>query len=524
MKQRYNRWMKSIRPSESYQKRLESEMNRELLAQKSAARRRVRAVRIAAAAAAVMILSAGALALRGALPDRVANPPVADGAGSSIQATPAPAETAPEKAAPAQSPSFMPSPTSFADPTPLPSPSPTPASVLEALDQGAWPSLALEDYGQFVDPSICLADRRFEIHETPDADSPVLGTLAPGDAYWPVYASQESGDSAGNAERITWWNGTALQTGWRIASDDLKAPGAPPYELVRLPGKVRRETALRYGRDPDAAAVATLNENALIYLYARYGDWLYVTTNGFDEEQVWAGWLPVDSVWALKWRDPTLLSQVELLAERVNLRDAPDGKIIATLSRAEIDAQRQDGVQALIYTGTTVPGKSGDWYFVTYGVFMSKKGATTGYLSAEFAKIHSVTLGEELDLDGVVSAALRIRPDSLIPDAITFEQTLTGEALEGLKARLKGAGAVTSFERLCIPGIAEIRLTYADGSVVPLAISADDCPRLAFNGMIYDYRTAAERTEAFLNEGGKSAMDVLPEHFDQLTGPMILPD
>ena len=61
-----------------------------------------------------------------------------------------------------------------------------------------------------------------------------------------------------------------------------------------------------------------------------------------------------------------------------------------------------------------------------------------------------------------------------------------------------------------------IELTRANGSTVRLPIAFDSCPFLSYLGIRYSYRTREEEWEAFANDGGASATDILSEYFSDL--------
>lgn len=354
-----------------------------------------------------------------------------------------------------------------------------------------------------------------EIHQSSELNSVVDEPLRPGTAYWPhkdasagdiVDLTDEKGKKVGHAERVTYLNPetNTLKEGWKHTVYSAKPlPEVPdnPVETINKPGKVLlNDTPLRYGTSADAPVITILEEGRMLRLGYRVGNWIYASTDSFcqDGETAYTGWIHITEVAGVTWR--TTINHVELTADEVNLRDKPDGNILAVL----------DKNTQISYGGATVPGKEGSWHFVTVGQL---KGNVTGYISADYSKLHTFRLESELNLDGVISATLSYSDTAPFGAA---EQTVTGEKLSILLERLKNACSESVYTEVCGEGTAQITLNYQDGHTVSLPLSGDSCTQVRHGDVTYDLKTDAERTERFLNDGGVGLSDILSPIFDQI--------
>lgn len=353
-----------------------------------------------------------------------------------------------------------------------------------------------------------------EIHQSSELNSVVDEPLYPGTAYWPhedvsagdiVSLTNEKGKEVGYAVRVTYLNPetNTLKEGWIHTVYSAKPlPEVPdnPVETVNKPGKVLSGgTPLRYGTSADAPVITTLEEGKMLRLGYRVGNWVYASTDfNPDGEKPVTGWIHITEVVGIRWR--TTVNQVDLTADEVNLRDAPDGKVIAVLDK---------NIQ-ISYGGATVPGEESDWHFVTVG---QKKGNVTGYISADYSKLNTFRLGSELSMDDVVSASLSYTETAAFGAA---SQTVEGEKLALLLDRLQNAYSESVHTEVCGEGTAEITLTYADGHTVSLPLSGDSCTQVRCGDVVYDLKSDQERTERFLNDGGVNLSDILSPIFDQI--------
>lgn len=363
-----------------------------------------------------------------------------------------------------------------------------------------------------------------EICQSSELNSVVDEPLYPGTAYWPhsdasagdlVDLTDKKGKVVGYAQCVTYLNPetNTLKEGWihTLYSADPR-PEVPdnPVESIQMPGKIKTGgTPIRYGTSADAPVIAVLEENQKLGLGYRVGNWIYASTEPFcaDGEKPVTGWVHITEVIGMEWR--ITIGHVELTADEVNLRETPDGKIIATL----------DKYTRISYGGVTVPGKTGDWHFVTVNAFEfagPDAVPVTGYISADYSKLNTFRLESELSLDGVVSATLAYSDTSPFGPA---EQTVAGETLLLLLDRLKNASSESVYTPVCGEGAASITLTYGDDSEVVLPLSGDSCTQVRYGDVTYDLKTDAERTESFLNDGGASLSDILSPVFDQINFP-----
>lgn len=351
-----------------------------------------------------------------------------------------------------------------------------------------------------------------EIRSGPDPDSPLIATLLPGTAYWLPDPPDDLHPSAVDSGCLTvrWLDeGTnELVDGWMcVRCDGSSGKDADnPVEPVQLPGRVCAEGAcLRYGRSEDAPVIAELEVGQKLRLAYRAGNWIYASTEHFleDGEAAATGWIHISEVEQLQWR--TSIHCVELLADAVNVRDQPDGEIVATITR---EAAAQGAIR---YGGATVPGQKGDWHYVILDRF--SQAPVTGYISADLAHLNTFALGDELSLDGVVSCTLRYASAGYA-DGRLIEETISGERLHAWLARLSGASSAALDEPVCGEGAASLTLVWEDGREAELPLSGDSCTRVRHEDVTYDLRTPAERTAAFLNDGGVNLFDILPQYFD----------
>lgn len=364
-----------------------------------------------------------------------------------------------------------------------------------------------------------------EICQSSELNSVVAAPLRPGTAYWPhknadagdiVYLTNEKGKEVGYAERVTYLDEetNTLKEGWRHvvhAADPLPEVPDNPVERIQMPGKVKSGgTPIRYGTSADAPIIAVLEEGQKLGLGYRVGNWIYASTEPFctNGEAPTTGWIHITEVVGMGWR--TAIYHVELTADEVNLRAAPDGDLIYTVSRSDASAG------LLEYGGATVPGKKGDWHFVKVGAGFFEDFVQTGYISADYSKLHTFRLESELSMDDVVSTTLTYSDTAPFGAA---EQTVTGEKLSLLLSRLKNAYSESVYTEVCGEGAATITLTYADGSTIGLPLSGDSCTQVRHGDVTYDLKTDVERTERFLNDGGVGLSDILGPIFDQIKIP-----
>lgn len=299
-----------------------------------------------------------------------------------------------------------------------------------------------------------------ELHQSSVLNSPVVALLYPGTAFWPYDENGDvpdltdgDGTVIGYATHVTYLHEetNTLKDGWLHVIDDADPPldvSNNPVKSIHLPGRVK--------------------------------------SGG------------------------TAIDHVELTADEVNLRTAPDGEVIYTLSRSDADADM------ITYNGITLPGKTGDWHYVSVGAGFFEDLVQTGYISADLSRLFTFRLEAELELDGVTCAALRYSESSALGAA---EQTITGERLDMLLERLRSAYSQGTDAEVCAEGAAQITLTYEDGHTIALPLSGDSCTQVRYENVVYDLRTDAERTEHFLNDGGVNLADILSPLFDQIKFP-----
>lgn len=363
-----------------------------------------------------------------------------------------------------------------------------------------------------------------EICQSSELNSVVIAPLRPGTAYWPhkdasagdiVDLTNEKGKKVGHAERVTYLDESTntLKEGWKhtvYSADPLPKVPDNPVEGISKPGKVKNGGApLRYGTNADAPIVVVLEENQKLGLGYRVGNWIYASTEPFRQngETAYTGWIHITEVAGMGWR--TTINHVELTADEVNLRETPDGKVKAVLNKNT----------RISYGGATVPGKNGDWHYVTITAFDFASPdfvPVTGYISADYSRLNTFRLESELPMDGVISATLTYADTAPFGAA---EQTVEGEQLTLLLDRLKNACSESVCTEVCGEGTATITLTYADGRTVALPLSGDSCTQVRHGDVVYDLKTDAERTERFLNDGGAGLSDILSPIFDQIEIP-----
>jgi len=509
MKRRYCDYMKAVQPSDAFLSRLEGEMLRELRRKRRPPQTRA----LTAAAACAAVLAAAFFGVRAVNPppDVISQPPVSSAATATTLSTDAPPPTPTASASPAPEASPMPSAVYPSDDVRL---------ELEMSDEGAFLSSNITDtrFNLFQDHlagSSTHGSSLVEICQSAELNSVVIAPLYPGTAYWPlkgegsvVTLTNQKGKEVGYAERVQYLDEATntLREGWKHtihAADPLPEAPDNPVEEIQLPGKIKAEYArLLYGRSANAPEVAILEKDQYLAIGHRVGNWLYVSTEPFSgaSQPNAVGWLHITEAVGLEWRSS--FKKVDLLADKVNLRESPDGKVIAVLPKETV----------VEYAGATVPGKSGDWHYV-FVTGTAKADRTDGYVSADYTKLNTFRLSSELDMDGVVSAALKYSDHGLYG---TVEQTVTGEKLNLLLERLKNAYSETVYSEVCGEGSAFITLTYEDGRTVSLPVSADSCTQVRHGAVTYDLKTDAERTERFLNDGGTGLEDILGPIFDEI--------
>lgn len=516
MRQRYCRYMNDIRPSDELLSRIEAQMRRELRQKHRRSRIPMRLTAVAAAAAALVLAMIGLKAIRPKV-DIVAPQSTALSAATELPVTAEPSAQ----------------PVETCMPLPSPAASYPPDDVRLELEMSDESVFAVSSIVENQDNIMLFEDNLVgahnssivEICQSSELNSVVIAPLRPGTAYWPhrdaeagdiVYLTDQKGREIGYAERVTYLDEetNTLKEGWRhvIHADD-PLPEVPdnPVERIQKPGKVKDGGAsLRYGRSADAPIIALLEEGQKLGLGYRVGNWVYASTAPFcaDDETPVTGWIHISEVVGMGWR--MTINHVELTADEVNLRAAPDGALIYTVSRSDAEAG------LLEYGGATVPGKTGDWHFVRVGAGFFKDFTQTGYISAEYSRLYTFRLESELNLDGVVSATLSYSQTSPFGAA---EQTVTGDKLDMLLDRLRSAYSESVYTEVCSEGTAAITLNYADGSMVSLPLSGDSCTQVRHGDVTYDLKTDAERTERFLNDGGVGLTDILGPIFDQIKIP-----
>lgn len=512
MSNRYQKYMQSVQPTDEFLLRLEGRMNRELRRSSPGLR-----LVVCAAAAAVLVLACTVL-LRPAPPDILRQP------------TRPTTENLPSTA-PDPTPEVLPTATPEPSPTSEPASSPTPESSyppdeirleLEWSDESAFAVsdiVANSDDVLLFENHLVGADNSsiVEICQSSVLNSVVDEVLRPGTAYWPhtdasagdvVDLTDKKGKTVGYAERVTYLNPetNTLKDGWKHtihANDPLPETPDNPVERIQFPGKVRSGgTPLRYGMSADAPVVAVLEEGQKLGLGYRVGNWVYASTAPFCKagEAPVTGWMHITEVLGMHWRVSPLI--VDLLADEVNLRETPGGKVIAALPKNT----------HIRYGGATIPHKTGSWHFVSV---VNPNGFTSasGYISAEYSKLNTFRLGEELNMDGVVSASLSYSETTPFG---AQEQSVDGEKLRLLLERLTNAYSELIETEVCGEGAAFITLTYADGHTVDLPISGDGCTQVRHGDVTYDLKTDEERTERFLNDGGVNLADILGPIFDKI--------
>lgn len=505
MSNRYQKYMQSVQPSDEFLLRLEGRMNRELRRSSPGLR-----LVVCAAAAAVLVLACTVL-LRPAPPDILQQPmrPVAETLPS----------TAPD-----------PTPEALPTATPEPSPAPTPTASASSQEEILL-EIEMCDRELFTNNDVIREPRSIlvfennligsndsllvEIHQGTELNSVVIAPLRPGDAFWPVHSSDAvmqitdtKGNDVGYTELVQFYDekSNTVKKGWKHTLYGQIPPEVPvnPVEPVLIPGIVRADnTSLRYGKNTEAPAVAVLRKDQHIGLAYRVGNWIYASTEPFcfGYETPVTGWIHVSEVLGAAWK--MTLNQVDLLADNVNLRDKPDGKIIASLNKNS----------QVYYTGDTVPGKNGDWHYVSVNWLKETKGTQNGYISADYARLYVFPLQNELNMDSVVSASMNYTDTSPFG---AQEQTVEGDKLTLLLDRLRNARSTSIHQTVCGEGAAFITLTYADGHTVDLPISGDGCTQVRHGDVTYDLKTDEERTERFLNDGGVNLADILCPIFDKI--------
>ena len=514
MRRRYIHYMNDVQPSRAFVSQLENAMNDEL--RRKSRRQNILPMTLTAAASIAVI----ALVLFGVLPSRH---------NTDIVSQPKTFTSAP---------TLVPSAVPTAEPTDAPSPEPTseptaavtypPEDVRLEIEMGDREVFDIRSVSSVSDTDLFWVDYLvgakdsylIEIHQSSELNSVVVAPLRPGDAYWPItdtsnnwdtiaQLTDEKGNEVGYAERVQYYDKATntVKEGWKHHLYDSTPPVVTeipvPVERVQIAGEVRADnTPLRYGKNADAPAITTFDKGQLVAIGYRVDNWLYVSNEPYSMgEKEFTGWMHITEVLGANWR--VRLNQVDLLAESVNLRDQPDGKIIGTLTEAS----------QITYGGATVPGKNGDWHYVSANWF--KEGGQNGYVSAEYTKLNTFRLESELELSGVISATLRRAGSEFYP----VEQTIEGDKLELLLERLRSACSEFVYTPVCAEGSATITLKYADGSEVVLPISGDGCTQVRYGDVTYDLKSNEERTERFLNDGGAGLSDILSPIFDQIEFP-----
>lgn len=351
------------------------------------------------------------------------------------------------------------------------------------------------------------------IYDSPDRNGKLLTELQPGDAYWPVKGADmeiiysESGNNAGYAQKVMYLAGdNTLAEGWKfkLYSDTPKEAKDNPVEHITRPGKVRHDnTAIRYGRSGDAPVVALLEEGQILGLEAQVGNWIYASTELFrkDGEQPVTGWIHVTEVIGLYWN--VSIDHIDLTVDKANIRDLPDGEIINTVTKNDASSG------ALRYLGITAPGKEGDWHYVSLNGFGTKGEPVYGWIFADLAKLYTFNLSEKLPLENVVSATLAYAPTEQYPEAEARSQTVDGEKLQTLLARMSNALSIETHTPVCGDGVATITLKYADGSEAVTYLAADGCPQLRYGDVTYDLRTKEERAYDYMQEDSYDLREIL---------------
>lgn len=515
MRRRYIHYMNDVQPSRAFVSQLENEMNRELR-RKSRRQRTIPMALTAAASIAVIVL-----VLFSVLPARHNTDIVSQSKAFTSSPTLVPS------AVPTAEPTDAPTPEPITEPTSEPTAAVTypPEDVRLELEMGDREVFDIRSVSSVSDTDLFWVDYLIgakdsyliEIHQGIELNSVVVAPLRPGDAYWPITDTDynlvnfaqlidEKGNEVGYAECVQYYDEATntVREGWKHHLYDSTPPEVTeipvPVERVQIAGEVRADnTPLRYGKNADAPAITTLDKGQLIAIGYRVGNWLYVSNEPYSMgEKEFTGWMHITEVLGANWKTP--LNQVDLLAESVNLRDKPDGKIIGTLTETS----------QITYGGATVPGKNGDWHYVFANWF--KEGSQNGYVSAEYTKLNTFRLESKLELSGVVSATLRRAGSEFHP----VEQTVEGDRLELLLERLRSACSEFVYSPVCAEGSAAITLKYADGREVVLPISGDSCTQVRYGDVTYDLKTDAERAERFLNDGGIGLSDILSPIFDQI--------
>lgn len=566
MRSRYNEHMQEIIPSDKFLRKLESDMNRELRRKRHFHTALPKHIAVVAAVVAVVLVAAVLLSARPPQPDRqqpsVAAPgesPSTAGPTTSPTTTPSAVntgleilgETIPMPASdvnplmgwslPAnetvpifnenyeeQSSGSVPDDQEITVPADYP-PEDEPWG-LEILAEGVWPTeptahVTSQSYQAALMFENHLVGGGSEndyvtIHESPDG-SAILAELHPGDAYWPAKGIDmqiiydEKGQNAGYAEQVMWLGSdNILHTGWkRKLYSDAPAKQASENPVVTLarPGRVRADgTALRYGKNAEAPVVAVLEEGAVLGLQAQVGNWVYASTELFrkDGEQPVTGWIHVTEVVGLHWN--VSIDHVDLTVDKANIRDLPDGKIIGTVTKNDASGG------SLRYLNITVPGKEGDWHYVSLNGFNAKDGALSGWIFADLTKLYTFPLRQNLSMENVVSATLAYAPTELYPDVDARSQTVTGEKLARLLERMENAVSEAVHTPVCGDGVATITLAYSDGHEEITYLAADSCPQLRYGDVTYDLRSEEERSFGYMQEYNYSLHEILGPLFDEI--------
>ena len=525
MRQRYNQWMRNIRPDADFMHQLEGRMRAE---HRRVARRKRRLLAFSYGAAGLILAFAVVGMVRMVRSNRNAPTPLAQGAG-----------TTPLSTATAYAPTEAPLETTA--PTPQTNPQ------IQAMELGNW-ELGMSDavlratrsswfdaeaYGLYADPPCPLVGlednypRRVYIgNAITDLDA-YYALLKPGDAYWlntPTDTlSIELDPKTELAEfpfySIEWIDAEGEhQTGWILDSiiPEDAADANPLVEPLACPAFVPEDSTaqLYVRRDIDSEVIASLPSGTSLALYGAVDGWAFATTEPFAEEEIISGWVPLNQIIGARWRYP--LEILTPLADRINLRAEPDGTVLHTLDASAFNPI--DGSAAIQFTGISRMGQEGLWYCVRY--WNAKGIPISGWIFSELVQSHTFTfqIGADDPIDMLRSAEIHVRSADGAEEYVQIVES------EDFLARIANAIAVDDGSDLY--SNISLGLHYTDKSgnmqTLPVTLADDGSMRISLNGVIYDYRTDDERYSALYDDDGITAQEYLQEVFYDIPWDAVL--
>ena len=493
MKKRFESLKRELAPDPAFLDALEAKMTRELRKSqhRKPVRRKSNSIAILFAAAILLVLIVGGVWLTHSRskPDRVSPAPI-------VAAT--------------------------ALPEPSVTPEPTELTMLEDGEGVVKPSEDAFETQRLYGASYLVgypSDETIPVRASEDLNSEVIATLISGDSVRIGYGRTESRND--EVWRVQWWDEIeeCVRTGWIVNQDTATKHAAlllSPVKYLDLPGVVRESGAsLRLGCSMNSPALRSLEGGESIYLIAQYGNWIYASIMPFWSYTAPpyefntdmlptdpAGWIHIGEVYGRTWLYEESLMHATLKADSAPIYDS-NGKQLDTLaSDAEITCVSfypTDDNRLHV----SVRRNDEDSLF---GFSADDLSPLDGYIDQDLLETNCMALEERLALTNVISAALHYNG---------VEQTIDGEACAALVDRL-AQSLPNGQEAVCGAGEAWIELTRANGSTVRLPIAFDSCPFLSYLGIRYSYRTREEEWEAFANDGGASATDILSEYFSDL--------